>query len=48
MYLDEMKQMNKSCEVRAVKERMFSAEIEQLKHDEDFNIPPNKVKQIRE
>ena len=36
------------CDVRAVKEQIFSAELEQLKHEEDLNVLPRKLKKLRE
>ena len=35
------------CDVRAVNEQVFSPELEQLKHDEDLNVLPRKLKQLR-
>ena len=47
-YLNVSAKQRESCDVRAVKEQVFSAELEQLKHDEDLNVLPRKLKKLRE
>ena len=47
-YLNVSPTNREPCDVRAVKEQIFSAELEQLKHDEDLNVLPRKLKKLRE
>ena len=47
-YLNVSVQQSEPGDVRAVKEQVFSAELEQLKHDEDLNVLPRKLKKLRE
>ena len=47
-YLNVSKTQRELCDVRAVKEQVFSAELEQLKHDEDLNMLLRKLKELRE
>ena len=47
-HLNVSAKQRESCDVRAVKEQVFSAELELLKHDEDLNILPRKLKKLRE
>ena len=39
-YLNGSETQREPCDVRAVKEQVFSAELEHLKHDEDLNVLP--------
>ena len=47
-YLNVSETQREPCDVRAVKEQVFSAELEQLKHDEDLNVLPRKLRELRE
>ena len=47
-YLNVSETQREPCDVRAVKEQVFLAELEQLKHDEDLNVLPRKLKELRE
>lgn len=46
-YLNVSETQREPCDVRAVKEQVFSAELEQLKHDEDLNVLPRKLRELR-
>ena len=46
-YLNVRETQSEPCNVRAMKEQVFSAELEQLKHDEDLNVLPRKLKKLR-
>ena len=47
-YLNVSETQREPCDVRAVKEQVFLAELEQLKHDEDLNVLPRKLRELRE
>ncbi len=47
-YLNVSPTNREPFDVRAVKEQVFSAELEQLKHDEDLNVLPRMLKKLRE
>ena len=47
-YLNVSPTNREPFDVRAVKEQVFSAELEQLKHDEDLNVLPRKLKQKKQ
>ena len=47
-YLNGSETQREPCDVRAVKEQVFSAELEHLKHDEDLNVLPRKLRELRE
>ena len=47
-YLNVNAKQREPCNVRAVKEQVFSAELELLKHNEDLNVLPRKLKKLRE
>ena len=47
-YLNVSAKQKELLDVRAMKEQVFSAELEQLKHDEDLNVLPRKLKQLRD
>ena len=47
-YLNVSPTNREPYDVRTVKEQVFSAELEQLKHDEDLNVLPRKLKKLRE
>ena len=47
-YLNVSETQREPCDVRAVKEQVFSAELEQSKHDEDLNVLPRKLRKLRE
>lgn len=47
-YLNVSTKQGEPFEVRTVKEQVFAAELEQLKHDEDLNVLSRKLKKLRE
>ena len=36
------------CDVHTVRERVFSAELEQMKHHDDVSVLPRKVQKLRD